>query len=216
MTDSNQDWANDRDDRGRRQPLIVVLARPIVEILETVAPAFVIALLINLFLAQSTYVYGRSMEPNLHTDQRLVVEKVSYRLRAPQRGDIVVISVPNSEIPLIKRVIPSFAVHSCYLENISTQGAMVRGGTRIPFTYQYIDTPPYLYYVDQMVRWGLGAPLALVSFGGLAWAVGWMIWRRRSTMPGEAVLLAWALPFFIVTGSFQVKFLRLMRMPREE
>jgi signal peptidase I len=105
VTDPNQDWANDRDDGGRRRPLIVALARPIIEILETVAPAFVIALLINLFLAQSTYVYGRSMEPNLHTDQRLVVEKVSYRLHAPQRGDIVVISVPTSEIPLIKRVI---------------------------------------------------------------------------------------------------------------
>jgi signal peptidase I len=105
MTDSNQDWANDRDDDGRRRPLVAVLIRPVIELLETVAPAFVIALLINLFLAQSTYVYGRSMEPNLHTDQRLVVEKVSYRLHAPQRGDIVVISVPNSEIPLIKRVI---------------------------------------------------------------------------------------------------------------
>ncbi|MBN1643080.1 MAG: signal peptidase I [Anaerolineae bacterium] len=84
---------------------MVALARPLIEVLETVAPAFVIALLINLFLAQSTYVYGHSMEPNLHTDQRLVVEKVSYRLHAPQRGDIVVVSVPNSEIPLIKRVI---------------------------------------------------------------------------------------------------------------
>jgi signal peptidase I len=105
VTEPNHDWANDRDDGGQRRPLIVALARPIVELLETIAPAFVIALLINLFLAQSTYVYGRSMEPNLHTDQRLVVEKVSYRLHTPRRGDIVVISVPNSEIPLIKRVI---------------------------------------------------------------------------------------------------------------
>ena len=37
-----------------------------------------------------------------------------------------------------------------------------------------------------------------------------MIWKRRETDPGEAVLLAWALPFFIVTGSFQVKFLRYL------
>jgi len=37
------------------------------EVLETVVPAIVIALLINLFLAQATRVYGQSMEPNLHT-----------------------------------------------------------------------------------------------------------------------------------------------------
>jgi signal peptidase I len=81
------------------------LGRALVDLLETIAPAFVIALLINFFLAQSTYVYGHSMEPNLHTDQRLVVEKVTYRLRPPQRGDIVVIDVETSDIPLIKRVI---------------------------------------------------------------------------------------------------------------
>jgi signal peptidase I len=69
------------------------LGRALIDLLETIAPAFVIALLINLFLAQSTYVYGHSMEPNLHTDQRLVVEKVSYKLHPPHRGDIVVIDV---------------------------------------------------------------------------------------------------------------------------
>jgi len=60
------------------------------EIAETVVPAIIIALLIHVFLAQATRVYGQSMEPNLHTDMRLVVEKISYRLHSPQRGDIVV------------------------------------------------------------------------------------------------------------------------------
>ena len=77
----------------------------LVEAFETIAPAFVIALLINFFLAQSTYVHGQSMEPNLHTDQRLIVEKVSYRLHPPWRGDIVVIDLDTSQVPLIKRVI---------------------------------------------------------------------------------------------------------------
>jgi signal peptidase I len=81
------------------------MGRALVEILETIAPAFVIALLINFFVAQSTYVHGQSMEPNLHTDQRLIVEKVSYRLHPPHRGDIVVIDLETSDVPLIKRVI---------------------------------------------------------------------------------------------------------------
>ena len=77
----------------------------LVKVVESVALAFVIALLINFFLAQSTYVHGQSMEPNLHTDQRLIVEKVSYKLRPPRRGEIVIINPDHTEIPLIKRVI---------------------------------------------------------------------------------------------------------------
>jgi signal peptidase I len=84
------------------------------EVLETIVPAVLIALLINLFLAQATRVYGQSMEPNLHTDQRLVVEKLSYNrqirqllgLSGPKRGDVVVIRLESQgDELLIKRVI---------------------------------------------------------------------------------------------------------------
>ena len=84
------------------------------EILETVVPAVLIALLINLFLAQATRVYGQSMEPNLHTDQRLIVEKLSYNaflrqylgFNGPNRGDVVVIRLhTQGDELLIKRVI---------------------------------------------------------------------------------------------------------------
>lgn len=84
------------------------------EVLETIVPAVLIALLINLFLAQATRVYGQSMEPNLHTDQRLVVEKLSYNrylrqylgMPGPRRGDVVVIHLhAQSDELLIKRVI---------------------------------------------------------------------------------------------------------------
>ena len=79
------------------------------EVLETMIPAVIIARLINLLLAQATRVYGQSMEPNLHSDQRLVVEKISYSrwwpAGGPKRGDVVVFRVdPNSDL-LIKRVI---------------------------------------------------------------------------------------------------------------
>jgi signal peptidase I len=72
----------------------------------TLIPAIVIALLIHVFLAQATRVYGQSMEPNLHTDQRLVIEKLSYHFHGPRRGDVVVIHDPSgSPELLIKRVI---------------------------------------------------------------------------------------------------------------
>jgi signal peptidase I len=76
------------------------------DLLETLIPALFIALLIHLFLAQATRVYGQSMEPSLHSEQRLVVEKVSYRFHTPRRGDIVVLRLPGLDSePIIKRVI---------------------------------------------------------------------------------------------------------------
>lgn len=75
------------------------------ELAETIVPAIIIALLIHVFLAQATRVYGQSMEPNLHTDMRLVVEKISYRLHAPERGDIVVLRVRPGDELLIKRIV---------------------------------------------------------------------------------------------------------------
>jgi signal peptidase I len=72
----------------------------------TIVPAIVIALLIHVFLAQATRVYGQSMEPNLHTDERLVIEKFSYHFHGPRRGDVVVLRDPGGTPELlIKRVV---------------------------------------------------------------------------------------------------------------
>lgn len=82
------------------------MVRFIREVLETVLPALLIALLINVFVGQATRVEGQSMEPSLHSEQRLVVEKLSYRFHGPQRFDIVVLKVPSQgEELLIKRVV---------------------------------------------------------------------------------------------------------------
>jgi len=76
------------------------------DVVGTIVPAIIIALLIHVFLAQATRVYGQSMEPNLHTDERLVIEKVSYRFHGPRRGDVVVLHDPGgSPELLIKRVV---------------------------------------------------------------------------------------------------------------
>ena len=80
--------------------------RALREVAETVVPAVVIALVINLFLAQATQVLGQSMEPTLHSSQRVVVEKVTYRFfHGPRRGDIVVTDLPGQTDMLIKRVV---------------------------------------------------------------------------------------------------------------
>ncbi|MBN2004892.1 MAG: signal peptidase I [Anaerolineae bacterium] len=75
------------------------------EILGTVIPAIIIAFLLTHYVGQKTVVLSQSMEPNLYADQQLIVDKVTYHFRTPERGEIVVIDVDESEIPYIKRVI---------------------------------------------------------------------------------------------------------------
>jgi len=75
------------------------------ESLQVVVPALLLALVVHLFLAQATIVYGQSMEPNLSERQRLIIDKISYRLRPPQRNDIVVIDLPDMDEMLVKRII---------------------------------------------------------------------------------------------------------------
>jgi len=86
---------------GHRQVVYPVVR----EALQIVAPALILALIVHLFLAQATVVFGQSMEPNLHPHQRLIVDKISYRLHAPQRNDIVVIDLPSMEELLVKRIV---------------------------------------------------------------------------------------------------------------
>jgi len=75
------------------------------ELISTIVPALIIAVLIHFFLAQATRVEGYSMEPTLYGHQRLIIEKLSYHLHQPKRGDIVVVRVPQYDKLLIKRVI---------------------------------------------------------------------------------------------------------------
>ena len=82
------------------------LLRVVWDLVSTIVPAVIIALFINVFVAQAMVVQGPSMQPNLNYDQRVMVEKITYRFfHGPRRGDIVIVDVPGEDEPLIKRVV---------------------------------------------------------------------------------------------------------------
>lgn len=56
--------------------------------------ALSIALAVRFFIAEPRYIPSPSMMPTLAVGDRLLVEKVSYRLHPPHRGDIVVFEPP--------------------------------------------------------------------------------------------------------------------------
>lgn len=79
------------------------------DLLRTVLIAFVIMLLLNVFVFNLSMVKGQSMEPTLEEQERLFVDKIIYRFTQPRSGDVVILKDPSSgpdKKPfLVKRVI---------------------------------------------------------------------------------------------------------------
>ena len=80
------------------------------------------ALLVRAYVLQQFAVEGTSMLNTLHPSDRVLVNKLSYRLHDPRRGDVVVlkrIETNAQERDLIKRVVAlpgeTIEYHSCQL-----------------------------------------------------------------------------------------------------
>ena len=70
------------------------------------AIALVIIVPVRSFLTQPFYVKGTSMEPNFHNYEYLIIDELSYRFEAPQRGEVVVFRYPRDpQEHFIKRII---------------------------------------------------------------------------------------------------------------
>ncbi|PSB54354.1 signal peptidase I [Chamaesiphon polymorphus] len=84
---------------------------PWMETLKTIGLSAVLAFGIRSFVAEARYIPSGSMLPTLHIDDRLIIDKISYRFSDPARGDIVVFN-PTAKLEeekfkdaFIKRVI---------------------------------------------------------------------------------------------------------------
>ncbi len=109
------------------------------------------------------------------------------------------------------------------------QGRMVRGLADMPFTRQYRNTTPYLYFLEQQLAWGMWWPLGTVAalgtlyalwrllYSGIRLLVAWIsghvgekVWQLRDEDAANIVMWAWVLPYFGLTGAFLAKFNRYM------
>ena len=65
-----------------------------------------IALLVRFFIAAPYLVSGPSMEETFHNHDYLIIDRLTYRLSTPERGDVIVFSLPQkSGETLIKPII---------------------------------------------------------------------------------------------------------------
>jgi len=76
------------------------------EILKIVVLALLVVVPIHYFVFQPYFVRGQSMEPNFLNGDYLIVEKISYQLRSPERGEVIVFRYPEDPSQtFIKRII---------------------------------------------------------------------------------------------------------------
>ncbi len=76
------------------------------EFVEAVVFALMIFFVCYLLLFQPNQVKGLSMDPTFHDGEYILTDKISFRLGAPHRGDVVVFRSPkNADIDFIKRIV---------------------------------------------------------------------------------------------------------------
>ncbi|MEO8892766.1 MAG: signal peptidase I [Coleofasciculaceae cyanobacterium] len=99
-----------QDQEPEQQPQLKA-ENPWVEALKTIALSAVLAFGIRSFVAEARYIPSGSMLPTLQINDRLIIDKISYNFRNPDRGDIIVfnptdtLKQQNFKDAFIKRLI---------------------------------------------------------------------------------------------------------------
>lgn len=100
------------------------------------------------FIAQGFSVFGSCMEPNLRTGERVLGNKLIYRIESPARGDVIVFKYPkNPEKTFIKRVVGLPG------ETLEIRGGRVYINDR-PLSEPYLVNAPHGSYGPETIKPG--------------------------------------------------------------
>ena len=92
MTGQRRRWYPTRSHRrcGRR-------STPFVKLFQLLLVALILAFIIKTVALQAFFIPSGSMLETLQIGDRVLVEKISYRIRAPERGEVIVFRRPGLE-----------------------------------------------------------------------------------------------------------------------
>ncbi len=127
--------------------------RQLYQALSVAALAMASYFFISHFFLQSVQIVGVSMAPTLFDSERYLLNRWAYYLRAPERGDIVVIRDPIDHAFAVKRVIAAPG-DSVYLKD----GSVYVNGRKLnePYLASGMPTFPYLTLKEQLFQCGRG------------------------------------------------------------
>ena len=150
------------------------------------------------FIAEARYIPSGSMLPGLKINDRLIVEKLSFRKRTPSRGDIVVFNSPYSfdkkliadrktklpsriqcsliTFPLIS-LIPTFTDRACdaYIKRVIAVGGdslLIDAKGTIVLNGRSINEPYVEYFCPKNVKFNLCRPINITVPKGHVYVLG--------------------------------------------
>lgn len=92
------------------------------------------------------------------------------------------------------------------------QSQMTKNAFTFPYTLQYVATTPYLYHLKNMILWGMGIPLGILSVFGLIFVSCWTMRAvcRKQIKQAQLmiILLSFFWLYFLTVGGFAIKFMR--------
>lgn len=117
----------------------------LVEWVKTIGVSLLLAFGIRTFVAEARYIPSESMLPTLEVNDRLIIDKVTYDFRTPERGEIVVFQPTQAlreqgfKDAFIKRIV-----------GLPGEQVEVRKGRVLingqPLTESYVASPPDYEY----------------------------------------------------------------------
>lgn len=141
--------------------------RRVLEFLLTILLALGLMVVIRIFVVDSYIVPSGSMLQTIQLGDRLIGEKISYRMRTPRQGEIITFYDPDptkAGMTLIKRVIAvegqtvDFADGIVYVDGVALKESYVQGQTMpLPGYAPNLDSAiVYPYTVPEGCVWVMG------------------------------------------------------------
>jgi signal peptidase I len=151
------------------------------EVLETILLTIILFAVINAVTGRSQ-VNGSSMQDTLHDGQYLIISKLAYWIRPPQRGDIIVLHPPkNPGEDYIKRIVGlpgervemrdgTIWIDGIVLEEPYVSSVPSYGGQWALQDGEYLVLGDNRQDSDDSHKWG---PLPVEDIVGKAWLTYW-------------------------------------------
>lgn len=125
----------------------------LVEILQSLAVAALLAFIIHTFIMQNFRIPSASMDPTLQVQDYIFASKLSYRINEPERGDIIVFKYPKDTTRyFVKRLIAvggetvALRGSKLYIDGQHVSEAYLPQGLRYA-DYGPVDVPPGNYFM---------------------------------------------------------------------
>lgn len=93
------------NDEVHERGILSKVALFFLEIIKIAVLAGVTIGLVRYFLFKPFYVKGQSMEPTFYERDYLIIDEISYRLRTPERGEVIVFKSPINTDYYLKRIV---------------------------------------------------------------------------------------------------------------